>query len=606
MAVAKMIDNSTTKLWGNSARNEFFKHHFPAKGGLSGQIIIVGKDFKRVRFERAGAPIADFVQKVYIKKQQYYTTINTFSGGKHDTEHLFALNNLYIDIDVPALHQQEEAVTDEQYEDMMRLYDTLCLGFDWPSDLPRPSTVVYTGRGFGLWFALNQASYKLLGIWQACAREISRRISGWIADLGLSDQLQVDVAASTRAAGLARLPGSWNPIARRWGYFTPAAGRSDLLELAGRLGLGYIRQVNADNKVVPLPAGGGVACLGLAARATMLEQLRDLRKEDGSLYGCRDELNFCYYCTCIPIYGDNMDKVEEFNALMGRYALPTRRLVTYMSTASRKHYTLSDREVVERIGLTNEEMELIGWHPSEGGISVRSQRKIKKQEKERRNADIIKRVAAGEKQTDLAREYGINKSTVSRIVKAAELAAQEEEQKEVKEVAPTTTTENVIKFDIPRLTAAANRRRGSFAMLFSQQNRRRPRPLDRVESAEVAKPVNEYISLPAAASLPPAQEALPHQQDPQAHGFWTIPPFPTDADCPPVPGDLLVWSPAMAVPPVDAVPLPSDRDCPPEREEEREEPWWVVALGHRSLSGRFWVDDDGFEVFAEVPVRRHG
>lgn len=536
MAVAKMIDNSTTKLWGNSARNEFFKHHFPAKGKLSGQIIIAGRDFKRVRFERAGAPIADYIQKVYTKKQQYYTTINTFSGGKHDNEHLFALNNIYIDIDMLALHQQEEAVSDEQYEDMMRLYDTLCLGFDWPADLPRPSTVVYTGRGFGLWFALNQASYKLLGIWQACARELTRRISGWISDLGLSDQLRVDVAASTRAAGLARLPGSWHPTARRWGYFTPSAGRSDLLELAGRLGLGYIRQVNADNKVVPLPSVGGVACLGLAARAQMLEQLRDLRKVDGSLYGYRDEMNFCYYCTIIPIYGDDLAPVERFNEGMGHYALPTRRLLTYMSTASRKHYTLTDREVVERVGLTAEEMDLLGWHPSEGGISVRSQRRIRKQEKERRNADIVQRVAAGEKQAAIAREYGLNKSTVSRIVaKAAELAAQEEEQqKEVEEVAPTT--ENVIKFDIPRFTAAGLRRRGSFATLFSQQHRLRPHRLDR---AEVAKMDNEYISLGGAPqALTLVGVSLP---DP----FSPLP----DLDCPPLPEPRL-WSLA-AVPPAD-------------------------------------------------------
>lgn len=422
------VDNMT--LWGNRSRKRFFSLHFPDKGRMSGQVIFTGEGFQRIRFERAGGAVADYVEQMHVAKQQYHVAMNTFSGATRDTEHLYALNNIVVDIDCISLHQQDTRLTAAQYDDIERMYHRILYAVTsvYPVDIPMPNTVVYTGRGFSLWFALEQASYQLLPVWQQISRELSRRIAGWLCDIGI-EGVQVDIPASTRAAGLARLPGSWHPTAARWGFFSIVhENRIDLLATADDMGFEYVRERSKERKVVALPQSG-VMSLVLAGRREMLEQLCSMRKENGTLMGCRDEFLFCIYNS---VYQETMDDeaameaAERLNLSMGKYALPDRKVTTYLSTSRKKHYFLTDEKIIEHLDILECEMEEIGWTPFSGSLSNRQVAKLRRQEKQRRNLDIIERVAAGEAQAALAREYGIDPSTVSKIVSAAERAAEQE------------------------------------------------------------------------------------------------------------------------------------------------------------------------------------
>ena len=426
MPQTSYINVNTDKLWGNDARAKFYSIHFPNKGRHNGHVVFKGQDWKMIRYVRSGTAVCNYAQHMFVRKQDYYTTINTFSGCTSDNEHLYGLTNIYADFDCTELHQSNRPLTTEQWTNLCKLFERVCGMIDnvYPDDLPMPNTVVCTGRGLGFWWAIDQISYKLLPIYEAVRNRLLTRFAEWLHDWGINE-IQLDFSASKRPAGLARLPGTYNDTAKRWGFFSIVhEQRTDLLETAIDMGVGYVREKSVNN-IITIPQGGVIAALVESNRVDMLYKLRDIRVANGTIAGKRDQMLYCLYNTLKRLNPNHeetvMRAVHEYNNSFGSYALPEHKVDIYMSSSRRKDYYLTDLDTIERVGLTELEAAMIGFTPSsytpDMAFSCRQTAKVKRIAKAKRNEEIIARYKAGESQASIARDLGINRSTVNRIIK---------------------------------------------------------------------------------------------------------------------------------------------------------------------------------------------
>ena len=155
--------------------------------------------------------MADFHQY-----QEYFLTANSFSTPKErKKKNLYTIQNIVLDIDIHSAKRDREVF-------VQRLDAVLYLAFkDKTFPLPVPNTVVYTGRGIQLWWAVCPFSAKeLLYVYHDLVRyfasEITKRIN---EDKELKKYVIVDAAASKKESGLFRMPGTWNAKSRTFGSF---------------------------------------------------------------------------------------------------------------------------------------------------------------------------------------------------------------------------------------------------------------------------------------------------------------------------------------------------------------------------------------------------
>ena len=429
MPQTSYINVHDDKLWGNDARAQFYNIHFPNKKTHNGHVIFKGQQWKTIRFVRSGTAVHSYAQHMFVRQQNYYTTINTFSGCSCDMEHLYGLTNFYADFDCPELHASGRPLTTQQWTKLCSIYDRIygMMFTDmYPYDLPLPNTIVCTGRGIGVWWAINQVSYKLLPIYEAVRNRLVNQFAKWLIDCGITE-VQLDTTASTRASGLARVPGTYNDTAKRWGFFSILHEQHlDLFSTAMELGIGYIREKAVDN-IVTIPRGGMFSALIESNRLEMLYKLRDIRIQHRTLTGHRDQMLYCFYNTIKKLYPNNEEKAFEetckYNLSFGQYALSDTKVRAYLSSSRKKDYYLTDADTLNRVELTELETAMIGFIPSDcvevSCMSRRQSAKVKRLEKQTRNEIILSRYQAGESQTSIAHDLGVNKSTVSRIIKAS-------------------------------------------------------------------------------------------------------------------------------------------------------------------------------------------
>lgn len=153
--------------------------------------------------------MADFHQY-----QEYFLTANSFSTPKErKKKNLYTIQNIVLDIDIHSAKRDRGIF-------IQRLDAVLYLAFkDETFPLPVPNTVVYTGRGIQLWWAVCPFSAKeLLYVYHDLVRyfasEITKRIN---EDKELKKHVIVDAAASKKESGLFRMPGTWNAKSRTFG-----------------------------------------------------------------------------------------------------------------------------------------------------------------------------------------------------------------------------------------------------------------------------------------------------------------------------------------------------------------------------------------------------
>ena len=142
----------------------------------------------------------------------YYITANSVSGVRRVTEDVFGLHNIVVDIDC-----HEEGARSME---LLAAFIWRCGRDLWNIDeCPEPNSIVFSGRGVQLWWAIEPASakiqywYKRMQAWildalQGVLDEYPEEFSGQICKhtLGRSLQIAAYLEHENRAQGLSADP----------------------------------------------------------------------------------------------------------------------------------------------------------------------------------------------------------------------------------------------------------------------------------------------------------------------------------------------------------------------------------------------------------------
>lgn len=434
--------------------------HFPADSCFRGRVFV---GYHR----KDGAGIFDltrrnidelslFVPKMHISKNvDYYITANSVCGVRRVTEDVFGLHNIVIDIDC---HADVTSATDRMTALIWRCSRDL-----WSTEeCPAPNSIVFSGRGAQLWWALEPASAKIQ-YWY-------KRMQAWLMDElqhVLDDNpeelegLAIDRSASVRMAGLFRLPLTYNTKTGRKGRlqilhserynlrkmlenyvprdYNPNAGKA--WEKASWSVVEGIQEKESYQPYVPLAArdsevlhGGSSA---MAARVQQLVKLRALRNA-GAGDEMRDRFCFAVYCALLADY----DQAEAWERLLAfndgfKEPLPLDKLRQAMSTASVKRYRLTNQWVITELAINEEEQAAIGLYQNTGDSAKRKTSNftrdlIRRTIREDRDHKIITMYAEGASKAQIARVLELSWNTVAKVIATQEArrAAQTAEETE--------------------------------------------------------------------------------------------------------------------------------------------------------------------------------
>ncbi len=150
-----------------------------------------------------------------LKSNDYYITKNGLKPySKRCAEKLFTLNNICLDIDFHGRANSFDRMCALEKFEFYFFRDLI--NIQPPYNIPKPSVWVRSGRGYQLWFHLNNgASPKLLFLYNQIIDKIAIIIKDFLTEYpDLEKLVEIDVTASKNAVGLCRLFGTWNTHTR--------------------------------------------------------------------------------------------------------------------------------------------------------------------------------------------------------------------------------------------------------------------------------------------------------------------------------------------------------------------------------------------------------
>ena len=417
--------------------------HFPADSSFNGRIMLCYRRkntegiFNVMRTDIA--QLANYVPEMHISRNvDYYLTANSFCGVRRVTEDLFGLHNIVIDIDCHA-----EAVNSSE---ILSAFIWRCSRDLWSEEeCPEPNSIVFSGRGIQLWWAIEPASAKIQ-YWY-------KRMQAWLLDAlqGVIDEnpeqfesLSIDRSASIRLAGLFRMPLTFNTKTGRKGSLRilrkeryglremleayvpaeynpnkkttqdkPVWGGSELAQLPEQE---YVPLASRDAEVL---RGGSSA---MAARVQQLIRLRAIRNASMG-HEMRDRFCFTVYCALLADYSeaDAWERLLAFNEGF-KEPLSHSALQQMMSSATDRKYRLTNSWVITELEIKEEEQEAIGLHPSSDAVRTTRKRRnytrdlIRKTVKEDRDNKILALFSEGLSKAQIAREMDLAWNTVAKVI----------------------------------------------------------------------------------------------------------------------------------------------------------------------------------------------
>ena len=417
--------------------------HYPADSIFDGRIVLGYRRKGTVGIYNLTrcdiSKLSDFVSEMHISRNvDYYITANSFCGVRRVTEDVFSLHNIVIDVDC---HDDVLNATE-----LLSAFIWRCARDLWNAgECPEPNSIVFTGRGVQIWWAIEPASAKIK-YWY-------KRMQYWLRDTiqGVIDEnpeefegLKFDSPTGVKVAGYFRLPYTHNTkggrkgsvqILRKERYvlremiesYVPAEYNPN--KPAGRIRRAWavtneIEQV-PEQEYVPLASrdaevlrGGSTA---MAARVQQLIRLRALRNAPKG-EEMRDRFCFTVYCALLAdnSQADAWNKLLAFNEGF-KEPLSLSALKQQMSSATNRKYRLTNTWVIGELKITEDEQEAINLHPT----SAQSERHkapnyardlIRKTVKEDRNNKILAMYADGLSKAQIAREMEISWKTVSKVI----------------------------------------------------------------------------------------------------------------------------------------------------------------------------------------------
>lgn len=417
--------------------------HFPADSSFDGRIVLCyrRKDNEGIyNVTRSDiSKLADFVSEMHISRNvDYYTTANSVCGVRRVTEDVFGLHNIVIDIDC---HSEKH-----NSSELLAAFIWRCSRDLWNAgECPEPNSIVFSGRGVQLWWAIEPASAKIQ-YWY-------KRMQAWLLDALQSvldenpeqfEDISLDRSASVRLAGLFRLPLTYNTktgrkgslqILRRERYslrgmieqYVPAEYNPNKQSRSMRPQWSVKGDVEKvpDLEHVPLADRDAEVIRGgsnaMAARVHQLIRLRAMRNAAMG-HEMRDRFCFTVYCALLA----NHKEDEAWNRLLAfnegfKEPLELSALQQMMSSATERKYRLTNTWVIGELQINEDEQQAIGLFPT-SAESARHKAPnynrdlIRKTVKQDRNNKILAMFSDGVSKSQIARELEISWNTVSRVI----------------------------------------------------------------------------------------------------------------------------------------------------------------------------------------------
>ena len=341
------------------------------------------------------------------RRQDYYITANVMSAGTRDKDNLFALHNIVIDLDNHTAGADPDKIR-RQYDTITALYrfKTMDASGDYI-----PNTIVYTGRGVQLWYAIEQISYKRLDIYETLTGDIIRQVKELLQDNpDTLEGLTLDEGASHNAVGLFRAPWSYNRKAGTRADFTilhdcyiesmdEAKRIREQLKEAGRA---------SDHYRTPTTNINAFAI----KRQRSLEQLVRIRQGKGAAIR-RNDILLCVSYVWAKICIDDMEligHVKEVNRLFNT-PMTNKEIQATLKTALVKRYTAKNSTIIEFLGITQEEREAINLYTAR-----EEEREKQRKKKAARDKEVLRLTEEGKTQEDIAARLHISRRTVCNIL----------------------------------------------------------------------------------------------------------------------------------------------------------------------------------------------
>lgn len=362
----------------------------------------------------------------------FYITANQMKGGSRGAAEIFAYQNIVVDIDA-----HDDHVTGRQIDTAAELLIGALRRQIGSPDKLTPNTVNRTGRGLQLWWALdalpaqNRSGASLSFLYEKLRERILGEISGTLASVPYASAIfgGVDTTASSNAAGLFRLPGSYNTKSRSWSSCEILhRERLNVSETVGRIertGAG----IRKDGKLHPqkvdqITGSKAWTVKNGSAILRTLGQLRDARRAAGTEKPGAERRNdylYCLYASLRPTFDEALvlSLVWEFNRSF--YKPMSRREFENAISWTKQHNRngLKRSKIIAQLGITPEEQELLGFFPTGSGrnSSREDVRRAARDHKKTRDELIVDFHGQGFDLPKIARLCGCSERTVRRVLK---------------------------------------------------------------------------------------------------------------------------------------------------------------------------------------------
>lgn len=400
--------------WKMRDMEEFFEFHFPVNEKIDGNVLVLKRDQftlncgKPVRYNRlvARRPLSEVKGIAYdtawYKELDYEVGKNTFCAHKCKTEQVLSFNNIVIDYDLHSYRLTFDDIIDRVN------YMIFFVAEIWNKieGYPKVNTIVFSARGVHLWFSTESLTYKL--------KDVYLRVAGWICD-ELNKKVKeypelrdfcLDRAASKRAAGLVRVPGTYNASAGVWtDFYHLSDERIDLVEFDRE------ERKRPDYNNMPLERRYIPKYRNRVKFFIDLQKLRRETAEPGK--ETRDLFLFCLYCASryedTYTHEEAMELVHKMNANFIE-PLEENLVMEYLSTAIKKEgYDFAWHDAVDCLNITDEEVETI--------LTRRNANRAKRPRiKEEQKAEVLRLNALCMTQQEIADRVGISLFSVNRII----------------------------------------------------------------------------------------------------------------------------------------------------------------------------------------------
>lgn len=373
--------------------------------------------------------LREFVETMHVSANvDYYITPNSVSGTVRQAEQLFSLHNIVIDIDA---HELDAVPTVDDLEELAWRMKRDVFDIE---PLPSP-TVVLTGRGLQIWWAVIPMSAKCLPWLQEIQQTLVCRLNAFLSDYPDFAVFDIDAGASNNSVGYFRFPGTFN---------TTAGICSQVLFLASdqmdtHEAIKWAKAWKAEDLVTvehkPTDDFSGQYLASdihilrdihttALFRVQQLIRLRLLRDND---IGAETRNNLClivYNAMLLSLGPDKAwDKLCLFNKGF-KIPMAEKELHQVIDTSLRKGgYRYRNSTIISFLGVTEDEQAAIGlYEPSEPfspmtRLSNHPARKAaSKTVKEDRDAKIKALTNTGLNKSQVAHELGVSRGLVTTIV----------------------------------------------------------------------------------------------------------------------------------------------------------------------------------------------